>query len=223
MIGVPYSGMFCNKSMQTWMTIDSHSTYHLRCKWKETGKYDDVTYPLCGCSDLPDLPLGEYQVSFSIEYRKKANGPKSKFHTATFNYKFTVEWVLVQDCSRWDRYLGMTAVMTQVPHGYSIGVRIICDMSQSILLWYKYSLDKGKCQYQSGTALISDSPDGIRRNESFFQSYPPKCYKTPEHLFKLLPRQTLFRSCRGLLRGTFCNFVAWNDKIIVKWNIWNWN
>ena len=91
MIGVPYSGMFCNFSLQTWMTIDSHSTYHLRCKWKETGKYDDVTYPLCGCSDLPDLPLGEYQVSFSIEYRKKANGPKSKFHTAAFNYKFTVE------------------------------------------------------------------------------------------------------------------------------------
>ena len=37
---------------------------------------------------------------------------------------------------------------------------------------HKYSLDKGRCQYQSGTALISDSPDGIRRNESFFQSYP---------------------------------------------------
>lgn len=45
MIGVPYSGMFCYFSLQTWMTIDSHSTYHLRCKWKETGKYDDVTYP----------------------------------------------------------------------------------------------------------------------------------------------------------------------------------
>ena len=35
---------------------------------------------------------------------------------------------------------------------------------------HKYSLDKGRCQCQSGTALISDSSDGIRRNESFFQS-----------------------------------------------------
>lgn len=91
MIGVPYSGIFCYFSLQTWMTIDSHSTYHLRCKWQETGKYDDVTYPLCGCSDLPDLPLGEYQVSFSIEYRKKANDPKSKFRTDVINYKFTVK------------------------------------------------------------------------------------------------------------------------------------
>ncbi len=57
---------------------------------------------------------------------------------------------------------------------------------------HKYSLEKGRCQYQSGTALISDSSDGIRRNESFFQSYPPKCYKTPEHLFRLSPRQPIF-------------------------------
>ena len=45
-----------------------------------------------------------------------------------------------------------------------------------------------------------------------YQMYPPKCYKTPEHLFRLSPRQTLFRSCRGLFRGTFCNFVARNDE-----------
>ncbi len=49
-----------------------------------------------------------------------------------------------------------------------------------------------------------------------YQIYPQKCYKTPEHLFRLSPRQTLFRSCRDLFRGTFCNFVARNDKIIVK-------
>ena len=41
-----------------------------------------------------------------------------------------------------------------------------------------------------------------------YQMYPPKCYKTPEHLFRLSPRQTLFRSCRGLFRGTFCNFAS---------------
>ena len=71
----------------------------------------------------------------------------------------------------------------------------------STIIYYKLSLDKGRCQCQSGTALISDSPDGIRRNESFFQSYPPKCYKTTEHLFRLSPRQTLFRSCRGFFVG----------------------
>ena len=39
---------------------------------------------------------------------------------------------------------------------------------------HKYSLDKGSCQCQSGTALISDSSDGIRRNESFFSVVPPE-------------------------------------------------
>ena len=38
--------------------------------------------------------------------------------------------------------------------------------------------------------------------------YPSKCYKTPEHLFRLSPPIAFFRSCRGLFRGTFCNFVA---------------
>ena len=39
----------------------------------------------------------------------------------------------------------------------------------------------------------------------------PNIHKTSEHLFRLSPRQTLFRSCRGLFRGTFCNFVAQNE------------
>ena len=51
--------------------------------------------------------------------------------------------------------------------------------------------------------------------------YPSKCYKTPEHLFRLSPSASDFRSCRGLFRtfflilhkitggsGTICKFVA---------------
>ena len=47
---------------------------------------------------------------------------------------------------------------------------------------HKYSLDKGRCQYQSGTALISDSPDGIRRNESFFSVVPPEMTQNPMNI-----------------------------------------
>ena len=39
----------------------------------------------------------------------------------------------------------------------------------------------------------------------------PNIHKTSEHLFRLSPRQIFFRSCRGLFRGTFCNFVAQNE------------
>ena len=44
---------------------------------------------------------------------------------------------------------------------------------------HKYSLDKGRCQCQSGTALISDNSDGIRRNESFFSVVPPEMLLNP--------------------------------------------
>ena len=40
----------------------------------------------------------------------------------------------------------------------------------------------------------------------------PNIHKTTEHLFRLSPPTSFFRSCRGLFRGTFCNFVARNDK-----------
>ena len=38
--------------------------------------------------------------------------------------------------------------------------------------------------------------------------YPSKCYKTPEHLFRLSPRQTLFRSRYERFCGKFSNFAA---------------
>ena len=38
--------------------------------------------------------------------------------------------------------------------------------------------------------------------------YPSKCYKTTEHLFRLSPRQTLFRSRYERFRGKFSNFAA---------------
>ena len=40
--------------------------------------------------------------------------------------------------------------------------------------------------------------------------------KFTETSFRVSPPASDFRSCQGLFRGTFCNFVARNDKIIVK-------
>ena len=44
---------------------------------------------------------------------------------------------------------------------------------------YKFSLDKGRCQYQSGTALISDCSGEIRRNDVNFSDVPPEMLQTP--------------------------------------------
>lgn len=90
-VGVPYDGMFCQFTAQTWMTIEPHSTSHLRCTWKETGRNEDITYPICGCANMPDLSIGKYQVSFRVKYRNKANHPESDFKTIAFNYNFSVE------------------------------------------------------------------------------------------------------------------------------------
>ena len=45
-----------------------------------------------------------------------------------------------------------------------------------------------------------------------------KAEKRQNSLTSLRPAPSAadFRSCQGLFRGTFCNFVARNDKIIVK-------
>ena len=65
---------------------------------------------------------------------------------------------------------------------------------------HKYSLDKGRCQYQSGTALISDSSDGIRRNESFFSVVPPRNVTKPLNICSdFHPQQHFF----GLVGGVF--------------------
>ena len=45
-----------------------------------------------------------------------------------------------------------------------------------------------------------------------YQMYPPKCYKPPEHLFRLSPRQTLFRSLYESFRGTIFNFAKRTKK-----------
>ena len=90
-IGTPYSSIWCEFVYRIWMTIPSHTTYHMHCPWKEHYKPGDVTYPLCGPrEDNVDLPVGNYYVSFSIKYREKANDPDSKFKTAIFKYPFKV-------------------------------------------------------------------------------------------------------------------------------------
>ena len=96
-IGIPYSGIYCYGKY--WSAVESHSSYHIRCPWKQTDEQvwpdvrptDDVSFPCCKFSTMDDLPAGEYYVSSTIMYRKKANDPKAKFHTTVINYKFTVE------------------------------------------------------------------------------------------------------------------------------------
>ena len=67
---------------------------------------------------------------------------------------------------------------------------------------HKYSLDTGRCQYQSGTALISDSPDGIRRNESFFFSRTPRNVTKPMNICSdFHPRNRFFGHVGGFFVG----------------------
>ncbi len=49
-----------------------------------------------------------------------------------------------------------------------------------------------------------------------YQMYPPKCYKTPEHLFRLSPPTAFFRSCRGFSMGLSVTLWLGMTKIIVK-------
>lgn len=70
----------------------------------------------------------------------------------------------------------------------------------------RFSQDKKSMDLRHSPTVVTH-PQG----RHVFGEIIPNIHKTPEHLFRLSPRQTLFRSCRGLFRGTFCNFVARND------------
>ena len=54
------------------------------------------------------------------------------------------------------------------------------------------------------------------REETLLDKIMTYLHQNTEKSFRLLPSATFFRPCRGLFRGTFCNFVARNDKIILK-------
>ena len=51
---------------------------------------------------------------------------------------------------------------------------------------------------------IADHPPVETFPRFYLVLLPPKCYKPPEHLFRLSPQLTLFRSLYERFRGTFC-------------------
>ena len=89
-IGHPWTGMFCEFSMQKEWVIAAGETYHIRCPWMFTSNYN-ATHPLCkGDENIQKLSEGSYYTSFSVTYNKLPNEKSSKV-TKTFNTKFTIQ------------------------------------------------------------------------------------------------------------------------------------
>jgi hypothetical protein len=70
-VGVPWSGMFCDESLQQEWTFPSHSVWQINCFWYLSGT-TTTSHPLCKGAgvgeDWPHLSKGNYYVSFTIWY-----------------------------------------------------------------------------------------------------------------------------------------------------------
>jgi hypothetical protein len=89
-VGVPWSGMFCEFSLQNDFTIPAGTTRHVTCSWL---LQDDIrtTHPLCKGEDSftpsnQPLSKGNYYTSFVVKYRAYHNDENLTEKKFTINF-----------------------------------------------------------------------------------------------------------------------------------------
>ncbi len=87
-IGTPWTGMFCEYSLQKEWIIEAHSKYHIRCPWL-LSEACYPSHPLCKGDDNRALPAGTYSISFNVSYNSLM-GTK-ELVSKTFNRSITVK------------------------------------------------------------------------------------------------------------------------------------
>ena len=87
-IGTPWTGMFCEMSLQKEWHIPAKTTHHVRCSWLSSSVFTN-THPLCKFEESPSLSQGVYKVAFDVKYRTSSNA--KKLINKKFNIKFAVE------------------------------------------------------------------------------------------------------------------------------------
>ncbi|MBR1656285.1 MAG: hypothetical protein IJ698_07745 [Prevotella sp.] len=87
-IGTPWTGMFCEMSLQKEWHISAKTTHHVRCSWLSSSIFT-TTHPLCKFEASPYLAPGVYKTTFDIKYRTSSNA--TKLTNKKFNVKFRVE------------------------------------------------------------------------------------------------------------------------------------
>lgn len=87
-IGTPWTGMFCEMSLQKKWHIPAKTTHHVRCSWLGSSVFT-ITHPLCKFEESPHLAPGVYKTAFDVKYRASSNA--TKLIDKKFNVKFRVE------------------------------------------------------------------------------------------------------------------------------------
>lgn len=92
-VGVPWSGMFCDESMQDEWRIKPSAIWHIRCPWYMSTT-EHASFPLCkgGVSsfDWPHLTKGKYYTMFTIQYKHPFGSPSSKQKKQSYIIHFTI-------------------------------------------------------------------------------------------------------------------------------------
>ena len=87
-IGTPWTGMFCEMSLQKEWHIPAKATHHIRCSWLGSSVFT-TTHPLCKFETSPHLAQGVYKTVFDVKYHASSN--LTKLVNKKFNIKFRIE------------------------------------------------------------------------------------------------------------------------------------
>ena len=89
-IGSPWTGMFCDFTLQKKWVIPAGTTYHIRCPWKWSPNIR-TTHPLCkDDNDNKKLSKGIYYTNFSVKY-DNILGDKDNKIIKKFNTQFIIK------------------------------------------------------------------------------------------------------------------------------------
>ena len=89
-IGLPWTGMYCEYSLQRSFIIPANSAKHVYCTWN-LSKEINTSHPLCKAEDNANLPIGNYYTKFSVKYNNKIGSSQKRMITKEFQTEFKVK------------------------------------------------------------------------------------------------------------------------------------
>lgn len=71
-VGVPWTGIFCEESLQDTWTYAPHTIWHITCSWYANNSYGYSSHPFCGGHEGDThrrfLVRGRYYAKFHVKY-----------------------------------------------------------------------------------------------------------------------------------------------------------
>ena len=91
-VGVPWTGVFCEESGQDTWYYPAHSTHNITCDWNQ--EWIGLSHPFCDGYDMdmrrPSLSKGDYSVRFTIKYNSNVGKEPKKMKSQEYIVHFKI-------------------------------------------------------------------------------------------------------------------------------------